>query len=95
MKRVKACLNIECKDCKKSYHKECDDYCAKCGSKLYYVCKHPKCFKVIPDDVQENYCPTHLAERKDNRDKVVAGAVKVGSTLLAAVPVVGGIVRKK
>ena len=40
MKRVKACLNSECSECKKTYYKATDEFCVKCGSKLSYVCKH-------------------------------------------------------
>ena len=71
MKRVKGCLNSNCKEYKKTYYKESDEYCVKCGTKLSYVCKHPKCFKQIPDDVKENYCPVHIAERKDKKEKRV------------------------
>jgi predicted amidophosphoribosyltransferase len=34
MKRVKACLNSECSECKKTYYKATDEFCVKCGSKL-------------------------------------------------------------
>ena len=53
MKRVKGCLNSKCVEYKKTYYKESDEYCVKCGTKLSYVCKHPKCFKQIPDNVKE------------------------------------------
>ena len=42
MKRVKGCLNNKCVEYKKTYYKESDEYCVKCGTKLSYVCKHPK-----------------------------------------------------
>lgn len=88
MKRVKGCLNSNCKEHKKTYYKESDEYCVKCGTKLSYVCKHPKCFKQIPDDVKENYCPVHIAERKDKKEKRGETAKKIGGGLLA----VGGLV---
>ena len=83
MKRVKGCLNSNCKEYKKTYYKESDEYCVKCGTKLSYVCKHPKCFKQIPDDVKENYCPVHIAERKDKKEKVGDVLKKASGGLLA------------
>ena len=59
MKRVKACLNSECSECKKTYYKATDEFCVKCGSKLSYVCKHKNCFKALPDDSKEILCPVH------------------------------------
>ena len=52
------------------------------------MCKHPKCFKQIPDDVKENYCPVHIAERKDKKEKRGETAKKIGGGILA----VGGVV---
>ena len=69
MKRVKGCLNSNCDEYKKTYYKVSDEYCVKCGTKLSYVCKHHKCFKQIPDDIKEIYCPVHIAERKDKKEK--------------------------
>lgn len=88
MKRVKGCLNRNCTEYKKTYYKECDEYCVKCGSKLSYVCKHPKCFKQIPDNEKETCCPVHIAERKDRKEKHGNTLKKVGSRVLAF----GGIV---
>ena len=87
MKRVKGCLNCECNEYKKTYYKESDEFCVKCGTKLNYVCKHSKCFKQIPDDVRETYCPVHIAERKDKKEKRVEAAKNVGGGVLA----VGGL----
>ena len=88
MKRVKGCLNSNCKEQKKTYYKESDEYCVKCGTKLSYVCKHPKCFKQIPDDVKENYCHVHIAERKDKKEKRGETVKKIGGGILAGVGVV-------
>ena len=88
MKRVKGCLNSNCKEYRKTYYKESDEYCVKCGTKLSYVCKHPKCFKQIPDNVKETYCPVHIAERKDMKEKCGNALKKVGGGALA----VGGLV---
>ena len=85
MKRVKACLNSSCTEYQKTYYKESDEYCEKCGAKLSYVCKHPKCFKQIPDDVKENYCPVHKAERQDKKEKRVKTVKRIGGGILAAV----------
>lgn len=102
MKRVKGCLNSKCVEYKKTYYKESDEYCVKCGTKLSYVCKHHKCFKQIPDNVKEKYCPVHLAERQDKKEKRGDTAKKVGGGVLAAFGVavtvgktVVDVVRKK
>ena len=102
MKRVKGCLNSKCVEYKKTYYKESDEYCVKCGTKLSYVCKQPKCFKQIPDNVKEKYCPVHLAERQDKKEKRGDTAKKVGGGVLAAFGVavtvgktVVDVVRKK
>ena len=102
MKRVKGCLNSKYVEYKKTYYKESDEYCVKCGTKLSYVCKHPKCFKQIPDNVKEKYCPVHLAEREDKKEKRGDTAKKVGGGVLAAFGVavtvgktVVDVVRKK
>lgn len=88
MKRVKGCLNSNCKEYKKTYYKESDEYCVKCGTKLSYVCKHLNCFKQIPDDVKEKYCPIHIAERQDKKEKRGETAKKISGGLLA----IGGLV---
>ncbi len=84
MKRVKACLNSQCVEYRKTYYKETDVYCVKCGNKLNYVCKHYKCYKQIPDDVDEQYCPIHLAEREDKIEKRKETAKKVGVFFITA-----------
>ena len=83
MKRAKCCLNSKCIEYKKTHYKESDEYCVKCGTKLSFVCKHPKCFKQIPDNVKEEYCPIHLAERQDKKEKRVDTVKKVGGGILA------------
>ena len=83
MKRVKGCLNKTCSEYHKTYYKENEEHCAKCGTKLSYVCKHPECFKQIPDNVMEKYCPVHLAEKQDKKEKQIKFAAKVGGGLLA------------
>lgn len=83
MKRVKGCLNSNCKEYRKTYYKESDEYCVKCGTKLSYVCKQPKCFKQIPDDAKEKYCPIHAVERQDKKEKRNESLKKLGSGALA------------
>lgn len=102
MRRVKGCLNKKCVCYKKKYYKASDEYCVKCGMKLNYVCKHHKCFKQIPDDVEKKYCPIHEAEKKDNSDKNNDTLKKVGIgglAVLGAVATIGktaiDIARKK
>ena len=81
MKRFKGCLNSECSEYRTRYFAESDEYCVKCGSKLSYVCKHSGCFKRIPDEMQEKYCPIHIAERRDTREKIWDGVKKVGAAV--------------
>lgn len=102
MKRVKGCLNSNCTEYKKTYFKGSDEYCSKCGAKLSYVCKHPKCFKQLPDNSKENICEFHIAEKKDNKDKarkvlkeVGIGVLAVGGTILTVGKEVLDIVDKK
>ena len=89
MKKVKGCLNNSCSEYKKTYYKETDEYCVKCGTRLSYVCKHKKCFKQIPDDIKEVYCPIHIAEKQDKKEKrgdtlkkVGGGVLMVGATII-------------
>lgn len=91
MKRVKGCLNSCCTEHKKKYYKESDEYCVKCGSKLGYVCKHSKCFKQLPDNTKEKYCPIHLAERKDKKEKTGDAIKKIGGTIVAVGVTAAGI----
>lgn len=93
MKRVKGCLNSKCSEYKKKYYKESDEFCVKCGTKLNFVCKHPKCFKQIPDDIKENLCPVHLAEKQDKKEKKNDKIVKVGGGIFAGGAMVFSIVK--
>ena len=103
MKRVKGCLNSNCNEYKKTYYKESDEHCVKCGAKLSYVCQHPKCFKQLTDDTQERFCLLHIEERKDKKDKQIENIKKVSNGILAvgsvAIAVAGkavvDIIRKK
>lgn len=95
MTRAKGCLNSSCSEYKKNYYKASDEYCVKCGAKLSYVCKYRKCFKQIPDDVIETYCPVHIAERQDKKEKRGDTLKKVGDGVLmvgGAIITVGKIV---
>lgn len=101
MKRVKGCLNRNCSEYKKRYFKSTDDYCNKCGAKLSYVCKQKGCFKQLPDDENEEYCPIHLTERQDKRAKLGKAAGKalgitvgVVATVLSAVKFVNDNAKK-
>lgn len=86
MGKVKGCMNEACfAHQKKIRYKEEDEYCSKCGMKLYYVCK--ECYKQLPDG-SEKHCVRCLAEkqeRKDHRTKIVKGvAVGAGSVIVVA-----------
>ena len=85
MGRVKGCLNKSCKEYHKKYYKESDEYCVKCGSKLEFICKHPKCFKQIPANPKEKYCQLHLAELQDKKEKRKKRAQKIGGGILATI----------
>lgn len=93
MKRVKGCLNSQCSEYKKSFYKESDEFCVKCGTKLSFVCKNPKCFKQIPDNIMGNLCPVHYAEKQDKKERRHEKVVKAGSVVAAGVAVVGGIAK--
>lgn len=93
MKRVKACLNEQCPTYKKIYYKEADEYCVKCGSKLSFVCKAPKCFKPIPDDRHVIYCPTHEGERQDKKDQRKDKLLKIGGGVVAGAGIVAGSIK--
>lgn len=87
MRRVKGCINKACvANQKKITFNESDDYCTKCGNKLYYVCR--ECYTQLPDD-SEKYCVRCLAEKHDRKDHTL----KAGGTVLTvggAVLAVGG-----
>ena len=93
MKRVKGCLNSSCTEYRKTYYKESDEYCSKCGSKLCYVCKYPKCFKQLPDNSKENICEFHIAEKKDKKDKLNKTFERIGEGVAATVVVVAGAIK--
>ena len=93
MKRVKACLNLMCDEYKKGYYKETDKYCIQCGHKLSYVCRKRGCYKLMPEDCTDLYCPTHQAEKDDANDRRKDAAMKVGGGVLAAVATAAGVVK--
>lgn len=84
MGRVKGCIKKACvANQKKTTYREGDDYCSKCGNKLYYVCK--KCYTQLPDDA-EKYCVRCLAEKQDHKDH----ALKIASGAVMTVGIVAG-----
>lgn len=84
MKRVKGCINKECAQCRnQTRFKGKEEVCDQCGSRLAYVCKHPKCFKQLPVDGKEAYCSVHTAERKDQKERAVKNAMKAGEIALS------------
>lgn len=84
MRRVKGCINEACiANKKEKTYKVKDDYCSKCGNKLYYVCK--KCYTQLDKD-SKNYCIRCFAEKKDQNNN----AKKIGVKVFAlGVPAVG------
>ena len=84
MKAFKGCVNPECVAYKKKHYKNEDDYCTKCGEKLYYVCAD--CWKQLESN-KERYCITCKAIRDDKKDqrteKTIEAAKKVGGAFAA------------
>lgn len=102
MKKVKGCLNNSCSEYRKTYYKESDEYCVKCGYKLSYVCKYKKCFKQIPEDSKEAYCPVHLAEMQDKKGKqgntakkIGVGALSIGGLMLTIGKTIIDVIKEK
>lgn len=89
MKAFKGCVNPECAVYKKKHYKNEDDYCTKCGEKLYYVCAD--CWKQL-DTNKEKYCITCKAIRDDKKDqraeKTKETVKKVGATFAATGPII-------
>lgn len=80
MRSVKGCINAACiVSQKKITYKETDDYCSKCGNKLYFVCR--ECYKQLPDDAK--YCERCIAKKQDRKDRVKDNALKIGGAAFA------------
>lgn len=64
MKAFKGCTNPSCKAYKKIQYKATDEYCKKCGQKLYYVCS--ECWMVLQDDKSRfcEGCKTKKGQKK-------------------------------
>lgn len=89
MAKIKGCTKAECNaNIKKVHYKKNDEFCTKCGMKLYFVCK--KCHSPIEEKTKGNLCIRCKAEKEDKRDKrakqagqavggVAAVAVALGS----------------
>lgn len=83
MGRVKGCMNESCLANQKSItYKEENDYCPKCGNKLYNVCK--KCYTQLPDNAAR-YCVRCIAEKQDRKDKAKDRALKIGVSMITAI----------
>lgn len=102
MSRAKGCLNKRCEEYKKTYYKESDMFCVKCGTELSYVCKHHKCFKQLPDDTNDKYCLTCLSNIRDKRDErnkkikqAGIGFLGVGATVVTIAKAVDDYIRNK
>jgi hypothetical protein len=76
---VKGCINPKCvANQKRIAYKKADNSCAKCGNKLYYVCR--KCYTQLPDD-SKKYCVRCLAGKKDRKDSIKDNVLKIGGVL--------------
>jgi hypothetical protein len=93
MGRVKGCMNESCLANQKSItYKEENDYCSKCGNKLYNVCK--KCYTQLPDNAAK-YCVRCLAEKQDRKDKAKDHARKIGGGIVATIGIAASIAGEK
>lgn len=96
MRSVKGCINKKCvANQKKIVYKTTDDYCSKCGNKLYVVCR--KCYMQLPNS-SEKYCVRCLAKKQDHKDqnlKKAGGAAALGVAAAVGVgkKVAGSIVK--
>lgn len=78
---VKGCFNKKCvANQKKITYKKADEYCSKCGRKLYYVCRGKECYTQLPDD-SEKYCARCLADKQDSKHKALKKAGKIGGVV--------------
>lgn len=76
---VKGCINEKCvANKKKITYKEADQYCSKCGNKLFYVCM--KCYTQLPDN-SDKYCVRCRAEKQDQKDNAKKNALKIGGVV--------------
>ena len=69
MSKNKACLNPTCSNYKKEKYKTAERLCPYCGNQLEYICAQKGCFKVIPENPKEKFCPLCKAEIDDRNAK--------------------------
>lgn len=94
MKRVKGCLNRNCKAYKKIYYSEYQKYCNKCGEELSFVCKNKKCFKKLPNDTKDAYCPMCQEEHDKKKEKNMKIGAKVATVLTVAASIIVPFIKK-
>ena len=76
MKKVKGCINQDCKaNKKKSLFDAKNNFCPLCGKELVFVCK--KCYTQLADNTKKPYCVRCLAEKKQDRENVAKAGVAV------------------
>ena len=96
MGKVKGCVNQSCSAKQnKNKYKETDMHCTKCGQKLAFVC--PKCYTVLPEN-SGKYCIRCAEGKKDTKDKTIKIAGTVGGVaagLVATLPIIKAIIKKK
>ena len=86
--RKKACPNELCKTYQNKKFNSKINYCPECGTKLVYVCKSHKCYKLLDLTAPNHeYCQSCEAIRQDKKDKAVELAKKGGKAIAAAVVV--------
>lgn len=79
MGKVKGCINEACiSNQKKITFKEVENYCSKCGDKLFYVCR--ECYTQLPDDA-DKYCERCIAKKQDRKDHAKENALKIGAAI--------------
>lgn len=88
MKAFKGCVNPKCETYKKKQYKNEDEYCTKCGEKLFYVCAD--CWKQL-DTNKERYCITCKAMREDKKDQRVEKVKEVAKKATSAFAAGGAV----
>lgn len=89
MGTVKGCLNRNCSDFKSHRHyKKEDEYCTKCGERLYWVCK--KCHCELPDSTQK-LCIRCIEAKESKKEGTTEKIKNAGKKVGVAVLTVGSI----
>lgn len=78
MSKKRACFNPNCSDYKKTKHKKSVIVCPHCQGMLEFVCAKKGCYKVLPEEYEEQYCPNCKEDIHDRNVAILDGAKKIG-----------------